>query len=207
MSPSPRVMIIDDDEAVRESLQWLISSVGIEVETFPDAQAFLADVAMPQEGCIVIDVRMPGMSGLDLQKELHARKVKIPIIIVTGHGDVQMAVRAMREGAYDFIEKPFNDQQLLESVQHAVGASKKKAERQIGLAEAQKSLESLTPREREVLDLITVGKANKQVAFELGISEKTVEAHRAKVMEKMAVRTLAELVRKVLSVSDIGENP
>lgn len=207
MSTNLKVIIIDDDEAVRESLDWLISSVGIEVNTFANAQAFLADYQSPEIGCVIIDVRMPGMSGLDLQKELHSRNFAVPIIIMTGHGDVSMAVRAMREGAYDFIEKPFNDQQLLETVQHAIEASRQSAARHGEIAEVATDLESLTPREHEVLDLVVEGEANKRIAYHLGISEKTVEAHRAKVMEKMHVRTLAALIRKVVSVSGTGENP
>jgi RNA polymerase sigma factor (sigma-70 family) len=189
------VYVVDDDAAVRESLAWLIQSVELRVVPCADARAFLDAYQRTVPGCLVLDVRMRGMSGLDLQAELARREIAIPTIIVTGHGDVAMAVRAMKMGAVDFIEKPFNDQELLEKIQRAIDADH--AARQGGREREQTCalLASLSPREREVMDLLVLGKANKEVADRLGLSTRTVEGHRARLMEKLACSSLAELVR------------
>lgn len=198
MTDEKTVFIVDDDEAVRESLSWLISSVGFQVEAFESAQAFLDAYAPSRPGCLLVDVRMPGMSGLELQKHLAQQALCLPVIVITGHGDVQMAVRAMKDGAFDFIEKPFNDQVMLDSVNKAVRECERRrnleGERQAVLV----LMDRLTPREHQVMDMIVAGQANKQIAHHLDISDKTVEAHRAKVMEKLEATSLAELIRKVM---------
>lgn len=194
----PKVFVVDDDPAVRDSLKWLIASVDLDVEAYGSAQEFLGAYVPTAGGCVLADVRMPGMSGLDLQMEMKVRGIDLPVIIVTGHGDVEMAVRAMKAGAYDFIQKPFNDQVLLELVQKAVEDSLARAREAAEQAEIQGLMGQLTKREREVLDHIAEGESNKIIAQRLGRSEKTVEFHRAKVMEKMHARSLAELMRKVM---------
>lgn len=189
------VYVVDDDAAVRDSVGWLIASVDLRVVPCASAQAFLDAYDRTQPGCLVLDVRMRGMSGLDLQAELARREIAIPTIIVTGHGDVSMAVRAMKMGAVDFVEKPFNDQELLERIQRAIDSDH--AARQGGREREQVCalLATLSPREREVMDLLVLGKANKEVADHLGLSTRTVEGHRARLMEKLACGSLAELVR------------
>ena len=189
------VYVVDDDASVRSSLKWLIESVELQVREFASAQAFLESYDRARPGCLVLDVRLRGMSGLDLQAELAKRAITIPTIIVTGHGDVPMAVRAMKMGAIDFVEKPFNDQQLLERIQHAIEADLDARRGDRERAEAEALLATLSPREREVMDLLVVGKANKEVADQLGLSTRTVEGHRARLMEKLACSSLAELVR------------
>lgn len=199
MTDSPStVFVIDDDPAIRDSLHWLVASVDLEVETYASGQAFLDAYRWDRTGCLLVDVRMPGMSGLDLQAEVKKRGIQLPVIIITGHGDVEMAVRAMKAGAFDFIQKPFNDQTLLELVQKAVDISVARHREAAEQAHIQRQLGQLTPRERQVLDRIVAGDPNKAIAQHLGRSEKTVEFHRAKVMEKMQARSLAELMRKVM---------
>ena len=194
------VFIIDDDEEVRNAMVLLMESVGLNAMPFVSATEFLKNYDPKTPGCIVTDVRMPGMSGLDMQKKLNEIGAHPQVIIITGHGDIPMAVDAMREGALDFIEKPFNDQRLLDSVHRAI--EKDAAERGIAirLAEIQDRVASLTRREKEVMELITQGKRNKIIADELCVSQSTVEAHRAKVMEKMQADSLSELMRMVLSL-------
>ena len=194
------VFIIDDDEEVRSAMVLLMESVGLNAKAYISATEFLKEFDPKIPGCIVTDVRMPGMSGLDMQKKLNEIGAHLHIIITTGHGDIPMAVDAMREGALDFIEKPFNDQRLLDSVHRAI--EKDAAERGIAmrLAEIQDRVASLTRREKEVMELITQGKRNKIIADELCVSQSTVEAHRAKVMEKMQADSLSELMRMVLSL-------
>ena len=196
------VYVVDDDEAVRTSLDWLISSVNLPVRTFGSAKAFLDHYRPGAEGCVVVDVRMPGMSGLELQKKLAESASHLPIIIITGHGDIHMAVDAMKAGAFDFIEKPFDDQLLLDLVQKAVEKSLEAAHDQALREEIARRLALLTPREREVLDLVMLGEPNKRIALALGICEKTVEAHRAKVMEKTQARSVAELIKLVLAAGE-----
>lgn len=193
------VFVVDDDAAVRDALGWLIKSVGLKVETFGSAQEFLEKLNPKRAGCVVLDVRMPGMSGLELQERLTQDKVTLPVIIVTGHGDVPMAVRAVKSGAFDFIEKPFNDQVLLDRIQQALKrfVETRKTEEQRSDVDAR--LRSLTPREREVLGMVVSGNPNKVIASQLGISCRTVEIHRGRVMEKMRASSLSELVRMGLT--------
>ncbi len=197
-APEPVVYIIDDDNAVRESLTWLISSIDFKVCAYASANDFLEQYEQVQVGCVITDIRMPGLSGLDLQKELTGRGIDIPIILITGHGDVQTAVRAMKAGAFDFIEKPFNDQLLLDIVNRAVFHSLSSIAASAQQTELRARHDSLTPREQQVLVLIAAGQSNKKIARQLEISEKTVEAHRAKVMSKMRPGSLAELIKMVM---------
>ncbi len=199
----PQVFIVDDDEAVRSSLRFLIRSVGLQAQAFESAQEFLKSYDPRQPGCLLLDVRMPGMSGLDLQQELNRRGATIPVVFITGHGDVPMAVAAMQYGAFDFLQKPFRDQDLLDRVQRAMVRDAESRGRLAARAEIVARLATLTPREVEVMRLVTAGKANKVVGAELGVSQRTVEIHRAHVMEKMHAGSLAELVRMVL---DSGED-
>lgn len=191
----PIVFVVDDDPAVRDSLRWLLSSVDLHAETFASAQEFIDAYEPDQLGCVLVDVRMPGMSGLELQEELAARGTLMPVIIITGHSDVQMAVRAMKSGAFDFIEKPFNDQALLDLVQKALDENKLTVRTRTQKDGIRERFDLLSPRERQVLEQIVLGEPNKRIAFNLGLSEKTVEAHRAKVMDKTQAGSLAELIR------------
>jgi len=195
------VFVVDDDEAMRQSLQWLIGSVGMKVESYDSADAFLKDYYPGRAGCLLLDVRMPGMSGLELQEYLNQHEIRLPVIIITGHGDVHMAVRAMKAGAVDFIEKPFNDEALLDAIRNALLLDEKRRDDQREKAHISQLIELLTPREREVMAMVTEGRSNKEIANELGVSAKTVEAHRARVMEKMQAGSLAELVRMCMRVN------
>ncbi|MBE7417858.1 MAG: response regulator transcription factor [Ideonella sp.] len=204
--PSPTVFVVDDDQAVQRSLRWLIESVRLPVQTFASAQEFLGCYDAELPGCLLLDVRMPGMSGLDLQQHLAARhRHHLPLIFVTGHGDVQMAVRAVQTGAFDFIEKPFNDQDLLDRVQRAIAHDAARRDRDNQHRELRERFDALTAREREVLDLVVQGQSNKAVAHALGLSAKTVEFHRAKVMEKLHARSLADLVKLAMVHAGEGE--
>jgi len=205
--PQPIVFVVDDDRAMRDSLRWLLESIGLSVRTYATATEFLDDHDPAQPGCLVLDVRMPGMSGLDLQTELVQRGAELPTIVVTGHAEVAMAVRAVKAGAIDFIEKPFSDQLLLDRVRQALEIDRQSREIRTRREEARRRLASLSAREREVLGLVAAGKANKEIAAALGLSPKTVEVHRAHVMAKMAVDSLAELIRVALLAGAIGENP
>ncbi|MFD2239118.1 response regulator FixJ [Aureimonas populi] len=198
MSAEPKVHIIDDDAAVRDSLAFLLDTAGLDVATYPSAPAFLAALAAPARGCVVTDVRMPDMTGIDLLKRLRAQRLGLPVIVMTGHGDVPLAVEAMREGAADFIEKPFDDELLLAAVQAALEQEEGTFRCQEEQAEIDARIASLTARESQVLAGLVEGKANKQIAFELDISARTVEIYRANVMTKMKVRSLPELVRLAL---------
>lgn len=189
------VYVVDDDAAVRDGLKWLVESVDLQVASCASAQDFLETYDRARPGCLVLDVRMRGMSGLDLQAELARRDISIPTIVVTGHGDVPMAVRAMKLGAIDFVEKPFNDQELLERIQRAIETDHEARRDGRERAEACALLATLSPREREVLDLLVEGLANKEVANRLDLSTRTVEGHRARLMEKLACGSLAEMVR------------
>ena len=199
-TPESTVYVVDDDQAVRDSLHWLMTSVNLPVKTFASAHEFLEACQPNQQGCIVLDIRMPGMSGIELQKKLAARSDELLIIFITGHGDVHMAVDAMKAGAYDFFEKPIDDQLLLDAVQKAVKQSAVATLEHVHEAEIHLRQDSLTPREHEVLDLILNGEPNKRIAVRLGVGEKTVEAHRAKVMEKMQAKSLAHLFKIVISL-------
>jgi len=202
----PIVFVVDDDEAVRESLHWLISSVDLDVQTFESATAFLDGYRPGRTGCLVVDVRMPGMSGLELQRKLSERGISLPVTVITGHGDVDMAVRAMKGGAFDFIQKPFNDQVLLDLIQSALEKSAREVSTHAERAQIAEMLAQLTGREREVLDGIVAGKSNREIAAGLGLSEKTIEFHRSKVMRKMSADSLADLTRKVV-VAEMVEPP
>ena len=193
------VYVIDDDEAVRASLDWLICSVRLPVRTFASAREFLDAYQPDQQGCVVVDVRMPGMSGLELQRNLAEVSGQLPVIIITGHGDIHMAVDAMKAGAFDFIEKPFDEQLLLDLVQKAVEKSAVAAHDHALRDEIRRRIQLLTPRESEVLELVLVGEPNKRIAVRLGICEKTVEAHRSKVMEKTEAKSFADLIKLVIS--------
>jgi two-component system response regulator FixJ len=199
----PTVYIVDDDEAVRDSLRLLLKSVGLAASALPTAQAFLASYSPHQSGCLVLDVRMPGISGLELQQQLNLRGAVLPVIFITGHGDIPMAVEAMQQGAFDFLQKPFRDQDLIERIQRALVRDETNRAELKEHTHTLERFETLTPREREVLTLITGGKANKVMAGDLGISQRTVEIHRARVMEKMYAASLAQLVRMVM---DLDEN-
>jgi two-component system, LuxR family, response regulator FixJ len=194
----PTVFVVDDDEAVRSSLRLLLRSVGLPAVAYPSAQAFLAAYSPDQPGCLVLDVRMPGMSGLELQHQLNRRGAIVPVIFITGHGDVPMAVEAMQEGAFDFVQKPFRDQELLERVNRALDKDRTTREQLNQTGGTRERFASLTPREREVMLLMVDGKANKVMAGDLGVSQRTVEIHRARVMEKMEARSLAHLVRMAI---------
>lgn len=194
------VHVVDDDEAMRDSMTWLLEGEGYQVRCYDSAAAFLAAWHPGLCGCLVLDVRMPEMSGLELHEKLDDLGSTLPIIFVTGHGDVPMAVGALQRGACDFIEKPFHDADLLARIRRALELDQQLSERRLRDSAISHRLQLLTQREREVMDLVVAGKLNKQIADELDISMKTVEAHRARVMEKMGVRTLAELVKAVMSV-------
>jgi two-component system, LuxR family, response regulator FixJ len=196
---SPVVFVVDDDPAMRDSLRWLIESTGLRVETYGDARTFLEAIGPDRPGCLVLDVRMPGMSGLDLQAELARRSIGLPTIVVTGHAEVPLAVRAVKAGAIDFIEKPFSDQLLLDRVRQGIEMDRREREGREQRAEVMRRIGLLTQREHEVLDLVVAGKANKEIAAALHLSPKTVEVHRAHVMEKMQASSVAELVRLTLS--------
>ena len=195
----PTVFIVDDDPAIRFAMQALMDSVNIQHEIFSSADEFLATVPEQRPGCLVLDIRMPGLGGLELQQELIEHENTLPIIFITGHGDVPMAVEAMQKGAVDFIQKPFRDQDLLDRITEALKTDKDRREEQQKHAEVAKRVERLTNREHEVFDLVVTGKPNKVIAYELGVSQRTVEIHRARVMEKMQARSLADLVKMHLA--------
>lgn len=194
-SDSRTVFVVDDDEGVRESLRPLLESVGLRVQTYASAAEFLDGYDADASGCMLLDVRMPGMSGLELQETLVARGISLPVLVITGYADVPTAVRAMKTGALDFVEKPFNKQDLLEKIEGAIARDQQIKEASAERASILARMERLTPREAEVMGRVVAGQANKVIAIELGISKKTVEAHRARVMEKMDVRTVAQLVQ------------
>jgi len=205
MKASPAtVYIVDDDSAVRSALRLLLKSVGLSASTFDSARAFLDAYSDDWSGCVLLDVRMPGMSGPALQQELNLRGCALPVIFITGHGDVTMAVEAMQHGAFDFVEKPFHDQDLLERVESALEHDARLrgelAERHL----IRERFESLTPREREVLQHVTHGSSNKVMAYDLNISQRTIEIHRARLMEKMQAPSLAQLVRMTLTLAPPG---
>ena len=198
----PVVFIVDDDEAVRNSLRLLVKSVGLTAGALVSAQEFLTSYDPLQPGCLVLDVRMPGMSGLELQQQLNLRGAVIPVIFITGHGDVPMAVEAMQQGAFDFLQKPFRDQDLIDRIQRALEKDRVNRAELGKRSDLRARHEALTPREREVLALVMSGKANKVMAADLGLSQRTVEVHRARVMEKMGASSLAHLVRMVLDLEE-----
>jgi len=192
------VHVIDDDSAVRESLAFLLGAADIAVKTYDSAMSFLAALAGVEDGCIVTDVRMPEISGLELLQRLHDKAVQIPVIVITGHGDVPLAVEAMKLGAVDFLEKPFDEEVLLSSVRSAFERRKVTGEQEGKIAQVQARLDSLSPRERQVLDGLVAGNPNKTIAFDLGISPRTVEVYRANLMTKMEAASLSDLVRMAI---------
>jgi RNA polymerase sigma factor (sigma-70 family) len=198
------VYIVDDDEAVRDSLRWLLEANNYRVRAFPSGESFLAEYDEKRPGVLIVDVRMPGMSGLELQEQLIARKSTMPIVFITGHGDVPMAVSTIKKGAIDFLEKPFDETDLRE----IVGRMFEQANERLSQAQAQREHEAmlarLTAREQQVLERIVAGRLNKQIADDLGISIKTVEAHRANIMEKLQVTTVADLMKVALSKPEIS---
>jgi len=194
----PTVFVVDDDEAVRDSLQILMTSVGLRSACFSSAQGFLRAYDSNRPGCLVLDMRMPGMSGMELQECLAARHSILPVIFLTGHGDVPMAVHAMQAGAIDFMQKPFSEQTLLDRIQQAIQQDQRNRRLLERRDEIVKRKNSLTPREKQVMEMVVEGNANKVVAIELGLSERTVEIHRGRVMRKMGAESLPHLVRMVL---------
>ncbi len=200
MSDELTVFIVDDDEPVRDAIGMLLDTVDISYRGYSDAQAFLEEFDSAQTGCLVLDIRMPGMSGLELQEQLIEMKASIPIVFITGHGDIPMAVEAMRRGAVDFIRKPFRDQELLDRIHEALSVDDEQRSREADIDAVRAKVAALTPRETEVFERVTAGQANKVIAIELGISERTVEIHRSHVMQKTRARTLADLVRLKLKL-------
>lgn len=196
----PTVFIVDDDAAIRFAMAALMESVNLQHEIFESADEFLEKLTEQKPGCLVLDIRMPGLGGLELQDELIERGNTLPIIFITGHGDVPMAVEAMQKGAVDFIQKPFRDQDLLDRIREAIATDEQRREEQQVHSEIETRLDKLTKREREVFELVVTGKPNKVIAYELGVSQRTVEIHRARVMEKMQARSLADLVKMHMTV-------
>ncbi len=196
MPPSPTVFLVDDDPSVRRGLARLIKSAGYQVQSFASAHEFLGTspyAAGP--ACLVLDVRMPGLSGIDLQRELQITNLILPIVFITGHGDIPMTVKAMKAGAVDFLSKPVQDTDLLRAIEQALSRARQEGDERKERQQIQKRIDTLTPREREVMKLVVKGWLNKQIAFELGIVEKTIKVHRARVMQKMQVDSVADLVR------------
>jgi FixJ family two-component response regulator len=193
--PSQVVFVIDDDASMRDAVSRLLNAVGLTVQTFASAREFLAGRLPDVPGCVVLDVRLPGLSGLDLQREMVERGIHIPVIFITGHGDIPMSVQAMKAGAVEFLTKPFRDQDLLDAVRSGIQLDRQGRKERAELAELRDGLRQLTPREREVMSLVVAGLLNKQIALRLGTSEKTIKIHRSHVMQKMRADSLADLVR------------
>lgn len=195
MTSKQIVYIVDDDQAIRHAMEMLMRSVGIDFEVFDSADQFLENHSNDRAGCLVLDIRMPGLGGLELQERLLELGSSLPVIFITGHGDVPMAVEAMQKGAVDFIQKPFRDQELLERISTALKTDEERRSMRVERAEVAANVARLTNRESQVFDLVITGKPNKVIAYELGVSQRTVEIHRARVMEKMQAKSLADLVR------------
>jgi two-component system response regulator FixJ len=195
------VYVVDDDDGMRRALSLLLNTVGYKTAAFASPKEFLDKFRPDTAGCLVLDIRMPGMSGLELQQHLNRMGSMLPVIFITGHGDVPMAVQAMKEGAFEFVQKPFRDQDLLDRINHALEQDKQNRSSLARRADVLQRIESLTPREKQVMALVVDGAANKVIAIDLGLSERTVEIHRAKVMEKMGARSVAHLVKLQMSLS------
>ena len=205
MQPEPVIYVIDDDDAVRQSLEFLLRTAGFTVRSFESAKAFLEIMPQPRSGCIITDVRMPHISGIDLLRRVQDLGIDIPVIMITGHGDISLAVEAMKIGATDFLEKPFDDDQLLAALRSTLSRDAGMAERKAELAEIHDKLATLSNRARQVLEGLVAGSANKNIAFDLGISPRTVEIYRANLMTKMAANSLSDLVRMAM-MAGILEN-
>ncbi len=205
-APVNTVFVVDDDDGVRTSLGILLDSAGYRVVPFPSAPEFLAQYDPARPGCVLLDMRMPGMTGMEMLQELARRGAFLPVIFITGHGDVPMAVEAMKAGAFDFLQKPFSPRDLLDRIQRALAADTEARQVLSRTEDLRQRLATLTPREKEVMGLIVAGHANKVIAMDLGLSERTVEIHRARVMEKMATRSVAHLVRMALELESPGHH-
>jgi len=197
MTQPPVVFVVDDDPSVRSSLKFLMSSVGLQVESFDSADALLQRKLPDAPSCLILDVRLRGLSGLDFQRELAARNCHMPIIFITGHGDIPMSVRAMKAGAVEFLTKPFRDQDLLDAVRIALEKDRQRRERKKEVSDLKERFNSLTPREQKVISLVVEGMLNKQIADQLGTAENTVKVHRSRAMEKMRAQSVAELVKMI----------
>ena len=195
------IYVVDDDDGMRRALSLLLTTVGFKTAAFASPKDFLEKFKSDSAGCLILDIRMPGMSGLELQQHLNRMGSMLPVIFITGHGDVPMAVQAMKEGAFEFVQKPFRDQDLLDRINHALELDKENRGTLARRADVLHRCASLTPREKQVMDLVVDGAANKVIAIDLGLSERTVEIHRAKVMEKMGARSVAHLVKLQMSMS------
>lgn len=195
------IFVVDDDDGMRRALGTLLSTVGYKTALFALPSQFLARFKADEPGCLILDIRMPEMSGLEVQQQLNRAGAMLPVIFITGHGDVPIAVQAMKEGAFQFIQKPFRDQELLDHINHALQFDRDNRKDLAARAEVQRRVETLTPREKQVMDLVVEGQANKVMAIDLGLSERTVEIHRAKVMEKMGARSVAHLVKMNLTLT------
>lgn len=207
MNAEPTVFVVDDDAAVRDSLSWMIEAAGLNVETFASAEDFLASYDPLRPGCLVLDMRMPGMSGIALQKQLASRNIDIAIIFITAHASVPTAVHAMRAGAIDFLTKPFSEDLLIDRITQCIEEARKRQVRNAAQADLAARFALLTPREKEILHDVVAGKPNKVIAAERAISQKTVEAHRARMMQKLRARSLPDLMRMVLQRQDLREKP
>jgi RNA polymerase sigma factor (sigma-70 family) len=205
MTGNPVVFVVDDDPSVRSSLKFLISSEGLQVESFDSADSFLRRKPPDAPTCLVLDVRLRGLSGLDFQRELAAKNIRIPIVFITGHGDIPMTVRAMKAGAIEFLTKPFRDQDLLDAVRIALERDRARREQEKEVADLQQRFKSLTPREQEVISMVASGMLNKQIAGQLGVAENTVKVHRSRAMEKMHAQSFAELVRMIEKLKSPSE--
>lgn len=203
--PNGVVFVVDDDPSVRSSLKFLISTVGLQVETFESAETALQKLSPEAPSCLVLDVRLRGLSGLDLQGELAARNCQVPIVFITGHGDIPMTVRAMKAGAVEFLTKPFRDQELLDAVRIALERDRARRQRESERTELQERFASLTSREREVISLVVAGKLNKEIADQLGTAENTIKVHRSRAVEKMHAQSVAELVRMMEKIKGVAK--
>jgi len=200
MTTAPVVFVVDDDASVRSSLKFLLSTVGLQAETLDSADSFLHKKRPDVPSCLVLDVRLPGLSGLDFQRELAARNICIPIVFLTGHGDIPMSVRAMKAGAVEFLTKPFRDQDLLDAVRVALDRDRARREQETEMADLRRRFDSLTSREQEVVSMVVAGMLNKQIAAELGTAESTVKVQRSRAMEKMKAESLADLIKMIQKV-------